>query len=170
MEEIRLNYDVTGREVRQGLWLQFLQKRLRRQLIYSAVLLALFAVELIAVVSDPANDFDKLMMMLSGTLLILIWVLPALARRNTARVMDGIETPFSMTAYLDRIEIPQGDGTYTLRFDSSALTVTETASFFLIDPADGQFFLLPKRCFAPGEVETLSEWLKAGLGERYFVR
>lgn len=170
MEEIKLSYDVTGREVRQGLWLQFVEKRLRRQLIYSAVLLALFAIELIAVVSDPANDFDKLMMMLSGTLLILIWVLPALARRNTARVMDGIETPFSMTAYPDRIEIPQGDEIYTQRFDGSALTVTETAAFFLIDPADGQFFLLPKRCFQSDEAETLSEWMKAGLGERYFVR
>lgn len=166
MDGLELKYDVTGAEARKGLWLQFVARRLRRTVLYTVILALLFGAELAAVIFHPENDFDKLMMMLSGTLLILIWLLPALARRRTARVMEGIDTDFTMTVYPDRIVIPRESGEYILRFADTPLSVTETPELFLIDPADGQLFLLPKRRLGE-DAAALSELFKKGLEARY---
>ncbi len=179
MEEITLEYNLTPAEVKMALWQQWKRLRLTRNIIYTVVLAALFGLFMQAIISDPTSDFDRMMMMLCGFLIIMIWLLPYLNRRRTAKAMGEVTDTFTAILRPDGISIPVKQDedaeenaepalpeTYEILYSNEKLWIKKVNDCYVVDPHDGQLFVLPLRCFTPEQSATFDEWLAASDKER----
>jgi hypothetical protein len=153
---VEVHYDLHPEEVKKGLLILQKEQLYKKNIIYSVILGIIFVLYLLSVIKDPNYTLGIFLMLISATVIGLIWYMPYRHRSSMAKGVAGVEGGFSMIVYPSGLRIPQTEGKVDLPF-RMGVKVKDLEEMYLIDADRYRIYLLPKRCISQEDQNALSE-------------
>lgn len=142
-----IRYDLRGEEVQKALKIIQKKKRLKKNIVYTALCGAILLINLIDVLFRNHRDpVLFLFIVLCIGILFAIWYLPVLSRKKTAQIIHQNPQIFCLRIYDTYIQIDRMQGEDKIKMQDPNLFVFEEEELFLILFAKEEMVVLPKRC------------------------
>ena len=166
---IEIKYDLKGDDVRKAL--KIFQKRTiyKKNLIYTVVLIILFALYIRQMFNDPANNMAKIMAPLCVAIICFIWYTPKKHIKKMAEGADLSTDIFTIEICEEGILLKEEKGKFLVSYNKPTTKCIELDTVFVIFVSDKQIFAVPKRCIEEEKIEKVRTLLKDGLKEKYEV-
>ncbi len=168
-EGFRIDYTFTGDEVRAGLKLFQRETVYKKNIIYSLILAAIFGVYTISMATQGTfNGFTAFICVMCVSLIGLLWYLPLVHVKKTAKAID--ENPpmeFSMEVFDTGVRIREENGSFVLHYGKEITKIIETDALFLLCAGKERLFVVPKRCVE--QIDPVRTLLKQGVGEDKYL-
>ena len=160
---VEVVYDLREDEVRRQLL--FLQKKqiYRRNIIYTAIMAALFILHLVNLFLNPGYPLGMLMLAISAAVIVVIWFMAWKYRTSQAKAVSSVSEGFRMTVFDNGILVRQENGNFRALFSEPKFRVWERDGVFLLDLNRQRVYILPHRCMDGGQIETLRRYFKDNL-------
>ncbi len=169
-EGIEVEYSFNGKEVTEGLTVYQSVTILKKNLIYSAILLCVFFVYMVNILKNPAEVFSVFLAAMCVAVLCFIWILPKMHIKKTAKAADLQELNFSMVVYDNCIKVGEDNGSFIIEYSKEITAIYETANLYLVCAGKQRLFILPKRCLKQEQEEKIIEIFKTAMKDRYIEK
>lgn len=169
-DSIFLEYSFNGDEVTEGLTLYQASTILKKNLIYSAILIAVFFIYMVNIIKNPTETFSIFLAAMCVAVLGFIWILPKLHIKKTAKAADLQEFKFSMNIYNDCIKIGDNGGSFVIYFNKEISQIYETSNLYLVCAGKERLFILPKRCLNQENEEKIKSIFKSAMQDKYIIK
>lgn len=169
-EGIEFQYSFNGDEVTEGLTLYQSVTILKRNLIYSAILLCVFFAYMVNIVKNPGEAFSVFLAAMCVAVLAFIWILPKMHIKKTAKAADMQILTFSMIVYDNCIKIGEDGGSFIIAYNKEINVIYETQNLFLVCAGKERLFILPKRCLGQGQEDQLREVFQTAMADKFIVK
>lgn len=165
-EGIFIQYSYNGDDVREGLTVFQNATIMKRNLIYSAILLCVFFAYVVNMVKNPNETLSMFLAIMCVAVLGIIWILPKLHIKKIAEFTDKNQYNYTMTVYDNCVRLGgavvegREDGSFLYSYGKEITQIYETTNLFLICAGKEQIFILPKRYLngaVPGEENDFPE-------------
>lgn len=169
-EGISIEYTFNGAEVTEGLTIYQATMLMKRNLIYSLILLVVFFMYMVNIVQNPGELFSVFLAIMCVAVLGFIWILPKTHVKKTAKAADLQEMHFSMVVYDNCIKIGEDNGSYIITYNKDVTNIFETPNLFLICAGKERIFILPKRCLHDDQEQELTSIFKDSMKEKFLQK
>ncbi|MFZ2538903.1 MAG: YcxB family protein [Oscillospiraceae bacterium] len=169
-EGIELEYSFNGEEVTEGLTVYQSVTILKRNFIYSAILISVFFIYMVNIIKNPGEIFSVFLAIMCVSVLCFIWILPKLHIKKTAKAADLEELKFSMVVYDNCIKMGEDGGSFIIAYNKEITMIYETLNLYLVCAGKERLFILPKRCLKQGQEQKLVEIFKTAMKDRYIEK
>lgn len=169
-EGIVIPYSFNGDEVKRALKLFQKETIYKKNIIYSVLSLALFALFVYQTISNPDNGFSAFFAAACVALFAFIWYMPYSHLKKTAKATDLNPLSFTMTVYDDCIKIGEENGSFVMKYNKEVSKIYEMVDMFLICAGKERIFILPKRCLKDGQTTELKELFSLVMQEKYIKK
>lgn len=166
-ESVDVWYDFTKEEIAQAMRIFQKQTLYKKNLLYTAIVLALFFIQFGQIVTGSTEKMSLVICVVCVAVLVMIWYLPLSHIRQVQKAMDTYETPprFFMQIYRGAVRTGTGEQAVLFRFDSGEIRVFETNALFIVCYKNQSLFPIPKRCCLEQE-ESMRRCFQT-LGKQY---
>lgn len=170
---MELSYSFTGEDVRSGLKIFQRETIFRKNVLFTLILLAIFAVYGLDLVRDSGGALPMFLAVMCVVVTAFLWYLPARHIKTVAEAADSNPMEFRMRILPSGIRISEEGGGFFLGFNKEITKVIETAEHFLICVGKERIFILPKRCI-PGQGDfdegQVRDCFREAMGARYITK
>lgn len=168
---VNVTYNFNADELERALKIFQKYTIYKKNIIYSLLIGLLFITYLIRIgTGKTQGTFDIFICAICIVVVGMIWYYPI----NHIKIMVKTvrESPiedFNMTVYDDALVLGKEESATIIEYNSGYLRVWETDELFVIGYEKQRIFLLPKRCLSDtDEINSVSQYFKNGLGNKYF--
>lgn len=168
-EGIEVDYSFNGEEVREGLKVYQKETLFKKNMIYSLILLAVFAIYMVNIIQHPGEFLPMFLAVLCVTVICFLWYLPAKHVKKTAEAADLTDMKFKMTIYDTGVRIAEENGSFVISYGKEITKILETEHLFLICVGKERMFILPKK-YLDGREEEVKGIFQTAMGDSYKVK
>lgn len=168
-EGIEIEYSFNGEEVREGLKAYQRETLFKKNMIYSLILLAVFAIYMVNIIQHPGEFLPMFLAVLCVTVICFLWYLPAKHVKKTAEAADLTEMKFRMTIYDTGVRIAEENGSFVISYGKEITKILETEHLFLICVGKERMFILPKK-YLDGREAEVKGIFQTAMGDNYKVK
>lgn len=164
---VKVEYTFNGDDIREGLKLYQKETLWKKNAIYSAILLVVFALYTVNIFRNPSEPLYYVLAALCLLVTAVLWIMPKRHIKKTAAAVETTEMRFRMAVYDDCLRIAEEGGGFVIHFGKEVTRVLDTPRHFLFCVGKERIFILPKRCLQEGQEEKLRTFVQNGMGEKY---
>ena len=164
---VEIEYDMRKEEIVPGMKAFQRKVAFKKNMIYTAILAVIAILYGQAVWTDPSYDMGKVFIGISVFVIFMLWFMPYRHIQNTVKAIEADPAQYKLTVTPVGILIPEGGGSYLIRYSSPEFSAVELANAFTLCVSREKVFIVPKRCVLPEKFSEVRQMLKDGLKERY---
>ena len=164
---VEIEYDMRKEEIVPGMKAFQRKVAFKKNMIYTAILAVIAILYGQAVWVDPSYDMGKVFIGISVFVIFMLWFMPYRHIQNTVKAIESDPAQYKLTVTPVGILIPEGGGSYLIRYSSPEFSAVELANAFTLCVSREKVFIVPKRCVLPEKFSEVRQMLKDGLKERY---
>jgi hypothetical protein len=148
------------------------QRMQPKRMLLRLGLIGLIVLMVLALVGGATKGWAGLVAILPWVLIIILWIALLSGgqgwitawqmKRNNPHIVAGQQHTVSDTSY--RVHCGQIESTIEW---PGFVRIVETQEFLLAYPQRNAAYYVPKRCLAPGQLETLRELCRRNTGDRF---
>lgn len=170
-EFIAVNYKFNGDDVVEGLTVFQAMTIRKRNMVYTAILLAVLALYLANLIKNPSDMFSIILSVICVVILCWIWIGPRRHIKETAKAAEDREMGFHIRICDIGILVGQDDTKLTRLFFRRHVTqIFETPNLYLLTVDKARLFILPKRCLTEEDRPRVEAIFKNAMGDKYTVK
>ncbi len=164
---VEIEYDMRKEEIVPGMKAFQRKVAFKKNMIYTAILAVIAILYGQAVWVDPSYDMGKVFIGISVFVIFMLWFMPYRHIQNTVKAIEADPAQYKLTVTPVGILIPEGGGSYLIRYSSPEFSAVELENAFTLCVSREKVFIVPKRCVLPEKFSEVRQMLKDGLKERY---
>lgn len=168
-KHLKISYDLTSEEIKNGLKRFQKEVRKKRIYIYIGLCLAIVFINLYDMVfRRNISAYNYFFIGASFAAIYIIIYTPILHRNNIAKAVADHKIKFSMRFYDDLIYIKQSEGENRIPYTNLDNKFIEDNEKFMVICSDQNMYIVPKRCLNDDKIDKIREYAKR-FEERYIV-
>ena len=173
---MELVYSFNGEDVRTGLKIYQRETIFRKNIIFTLILLAIFAVYGLDLVQSSGGTLSMFLAVMCVVVTAFLWYLPARHIKQVAEAADSSPMEFRMNIQEDVVQISEDNCGFFLGFGKEITKIIETVEHFLICVGKERIFILPKRCIPDPEKngafseDQVRDCFRTAMGPRYITK
>lgn len=167
--EAYIEYNLTYDEVYLALKQFQKEMQMKKNIIFTVLLIIAFALYVFQIVSGTANSLSMFLAGICVLLLAAVWYMPYHHRKTVAKAAESEDKQYSMHVFSDHISIKHDEGIYKIEFSDNKVQVREFSDLFVIYIGKTNLFILPKRCLEEDQEAFIRQASSEHMGNRYQV-
>lgn len=168
-KHLKISYDLTPEEIKNGLKRFQKEVRNKRRYIYIGLCLAIVFMNLYDMgFRHNISAYNYFFIGASFAAIYIIIYTPILHRNNIAKAVANQKIKFSMRFYDDLIYIKQSEGSNRIPYTNLDNKFIEDGEKFMVICSNQNMYIVPKRCLNDDKIDKIREYAKK-FEERYIV-